>query len=239
MALKKKITKAEFEKLNDAFKAEYIEDGDGYRLDVDGEEDTGALKRAKDREAQLRKEAEARAKAAEDRLAELDTNDARKKGDIETLEAKWKSDLQAEREGRKTDTEKLRGIITKNLADTTAERIASEIAKAPKVFARVVRDRLSVDFDGDEPVLKVLDASGKPTALTVDDLRKELVANPDYKDIIVASKASGGAGSASKMGGGAAQHGQQQPGDKPADLASMNPRALAEHLKSKAAQNEA
>ncbi|WBF76910.1 hypothetical protein PSV3_00208 [Septimatrevirus PSV33] len=57
MALKKKLTKEEHAKLSDALKAEYIEDGDGFRLDVDGDEDTGALKRAKDREAQLRKDA--------------------------------------------------------------------------------------------------------------------------------------------------------------------------------------
>ncbi|WEM33660.1 hypothetical protein PSAKC1_00019 [Pseudomonas phage PSA-KC1] len=62
MALKKKLTKEEHAKLSDALKAEYIEDGDGFRLDVDGDEDTGALKRAKDREAQLRKDAEKEAK---------------------------------------------------------------------------------------------------------------------------------------------------------------------------------
>ena len=56
MALKKKLTKAEYEKLSEHIKAEYIEDGDGFRLDIDGDEDTGALKRAKDREAQLRRQ---------------------------------------------------------------------------------------------------------------------------------------------------------------------------------------
>ena len=42
MALKKKLTKAEYEKLSEHIKAEYIEDGDGFRLDIDGDEDTGA-----------------------------------------------------------------------------------------------------------------------------------------------------------------------------------------------------
>ena len=40
MALKKKLSKAEYDKLSDAIKAEYIEDGDGFRLDIDGDEDT-------------------------------------------------------------------------------------------------------------------------------------------------------------------------------------------------------
>ena len=67
MALKKKLTKEEHSKLSDHLKAEYIEDGDGdgFRLDIDGDEDTGALKRAKDREAQLRRDAEAKLREAQ------------------------------------------------------------------------------------------------------------------------------------------------------------------------------
>ena len=44
MALKKKLNKSEFDKLSDAIKQEYIEDGEGYRLDVDGEEDKETAK---------------------------------------------------------------------------------------------------------------------------------------------------------------------------------------------------
>jgi hypothetical protein len=58
MALKLKLAKTEFEKLSAELQAEYIEDGDEYRLDVSGIEDTGALRRAKDREVQLRKDAD-------------------------------------------------------------------------------------------------------------------------------------------------------------------------------------
>ena len=86
MALKKKLTKAEYEKLSEHIKAEYIEDGDGFRLDIDGDEDTGALKRAKDREAQLRRDAEAKLREAQEELDRINGDDARKKGDIATLE---------------------------------------------------------------------------------------------------------------------------------------------------------
>ena len=77
MALKKKLTKAEYEKLSEHIKAEYIEDGDGFRLDIDGDEDTGALKRAKDREAQLRREAETKLREAQEQLDALGNDDAR------------------------------------------------------------------------------------------------------------------------------------------------------------------
>jgi hypothetical protein len=234
MALKKRITKAEHEKLTDVFKAEYIEDGDGFRLDVDGEEDTGALKRAKDREAQLRKDAEKRAKEAEDKLAELDTTEARKKGDIETLEKKWKADLDAEKAAHEGTKTKFQGIFKKNLVDAKATEIATKISKVPSLLARVIKDRLTVDFDGDEPTTKVLDAAGKPSALTLEDLQKELVANPDFADIIIASKASGGAGKPNQQGGGAPANSGGN-ADKPADLASMNPKDLAAHIEAKKA----
>jgi hypothetical protein len=238
MALKKKITKAEYEKLNEVFKAEYIEDGDGFRLDVDGEEDTGALKRAKDREAQLRKDAEKALKEAQDQLDALGSDDARKKGDIETLEKSWKAKLEAEQTAHTATKTKFQGVFKKNLVDAKATEIATKISKVPSLLARVIKDRLTVDFDGDEPVTKVLDANGQPSALTLEDLQKELVANADYADIIIASKASGGAGKPTAKGGGAPAN----PGgnaDKPVDLASMNPKDLAAHIEAKkAAESE-
>ena len=157
MALKAKITKAEFEKLGDALKAEYIEDGEGYRLDVDGIEDPKELKRAKDREIQLRKDAEKRAKEAEDKLSELDSDDARKKGDIETLEKKWKGDLDAEKAAHKATTEKFQNAFKKSLIDAKATEIATKISKVPSLLSRVIRDRLTVDFDGDEPTTRVIE----------------------------------------------------------------------------------
>lgn len=233
MALKKKVTKAEYEKLNDVFKAEYIEDGDGFRLDVDGEEDTGALKRAKDREAQLRKEAETKLREAQEQLDALGTDDARKKGDIETLEKKWKADLEAEKTAHTATRDKFQGVFKKNLVDAKATEIATKISKVPSLLARVIKDRLSVDFDGDEPVTKVLDANGQPSALTIEDLQKELVANADYADIIIASKSSGGAGKTKQGGGAPANSGQTT--DKPVDFASMNPKELAAHIEAKKA----
>lgn len=236
MALKKKLTKEEYAKLSDALKAEYIEDGDGFRLDVDGEEDTGALKRAKDREAQLRREAEKAKKELEDRLAEIEGDDARKKGDIATLEKSWQKkldDQKAEYEGK---VAKLTGHTTKSLVDNVALSIASKISNAPNVILPHIRARLQADFEGDEPKTRVLDKDGKPSAMTVDELSAEFVANKDFSAIITASKASGGAGKPSQNGGGAPKINGQS--DKPADLSKMNPQELAAHLKEAKAQTE-
>ena len=69
MALKKKLTKEEYDKLSDAFKAEYMTDGDGYKLDLSDDEDTGPLKRALERE-------KANSATSKKRLAEVEEEKA-------------------------------------------------------------------------------------------------------------------------------------------------------------------
>lgn len=228
MALKKKLSKEEFAKLPEHFKSEYVEDGEGYRLDVDGDEDTGALKRAKDREAQLRKDAEKKAKELEDKLAEISGDDARKRGDIETLEKSWQSKLDKQREEYEGRVSKLTSHTQKQLVDNVALNIATKISTAPSLILPHIKARLQADFEGDEPKTRVLDKDGKPSALTVDELANEFVANKDFSAIIVGSKASGGAGKSSQNGGGAPKFNDS---DKPADLSKMNPAELAAHLK--------
>ena len=90
-----------------------------------------------------------------------------------------------------------------------------------------IKARLQADFEGDAPVTRILDKEGKVSAMTVEELSAEFVANKDFSAIITASKASGGAGRSSNQNGGSAAN----QSDKPADLASMNPAQLAEHIK--------
>lgn len=227
MALKKKLSKAEYDKLSDAIKAEYIEDGDGFRLDIDGDEDTGALKRAKDREAQLRRDAEAKLREAQEELDRINGDDARKKGDIATLEKSWQKKLEDQKAEYEGKVSKLTTHTTKTLVDNVATQIATKISNAPALLLPHIKSRLQADFEGDAPVTRVLDKDGKPSAMTVEELAAEFVANKDFSAIITASKASGGAGKPSNNSGGGAPNNS----DKPADLASMNPAQLAEHIK--------
>ena len=234
MALKKKLTKAEYEKLSEHIKAEYIEDGDGFRLDIDGDEDTGALKRAKDREAQLRREAETKLREAQEQLDALGNDDARKKGDIQTLEKSWQKKL----EDQKADYEGKLGKLTTHtktqLVDNVAQQIASKISNAPALLLPHIKARLAADFEGDAPITRILDKDGKPSAMTVEELSAEFVANKDFSAIITASKASGGAGKPSNQNGGGAPN----QSEKPADLASMKPAQLVEFIKASKAQTD-
>jgi len=228
MALKRKLTKEEHAKLPEALQAEYIEDGDGFKLDIDGDEDTGALKRAKDREVQLRRDAEKAKRELEDRLAEIEGDDARKKGDIATLEKSWNKKLEDQKAEYEAKLNKLTNHTTKTLVDNVALSIATKISNAPSLILPHIRARLQADFEGDEPKTRVLDASGQPSAMTIEELSNEFVANKEFSAIITASKASGGAGKPSQNGGGAAKFNTD---DKPADFSSMKPAELAAYIK--------
>lgn len=233
MALKKKISKAEYEKLNEAVKGEYKEDGDNFVLDLEGEEDTSALKRAKDREAQLRKDAEKALKELQEELDRISGDDARKKGDIATLEKSWQAkqdQLKAEYEAK---LNKFQDFSSKTLVDSKAMALATELfGKNAAIALPHIKARLKADFESDEPTTRVLDASGKPSAFTVDDLKKEFASNKDFASILIASKASGGATSKTILPGSADPN-------KPVDLSKVSPAQLAEQLKAqKEAQSE-
>ncbi len=225
MALKKKLSKEAWATLKKEFQDEYKLVGDEYVLDVDGEEDTGALLRSKDHEKQLRKDAEKRLKELQDKLDEESENKSRKEGDIEKLEAKWKKDLEASQNEANSRIERLSNFARRNLIDRTANEIASKISTVPTLMAKALRERLAVDFEGDEPTLKILDAQGKPSALTTEQLSQEFAANKEFASIIIASKASGGGAPRTSnfaQGGGAPSNSNNQP----ADLSKMDPKAL-------------
>ena len=228
MALKKKLTKAEFEKLSEGLKAEYKEDGEGYKLDLDGDEDTGELKRAKDREVQARKDAEAKAAKLQEQIDSLSDSDARKRGDIETLEKSWKGKLDQANADASAKVLKLQKHANDLLVENVASSLAAKLSDSPKIIKPHILQRLKADLEGDNAFTRVLDLEGKPSALTIDDLENEFRANKDFSAIIKASKASGGAGSGTdkpKVSGGAGN--EQQ---KLADLSKMAPKDLAAHL---------
>lgn len=229
MALKIKLSKEEFEKLGDSIKAEYITDGDGYKLDVLGLEDTGPLKRAHERVKAEKEELSTKLADAEGQIAKL--GDPKKIQDIQTLEKSYNKrleDQKAEYEGKLTKTQT---FIKNTLVDSKAESLANQLAgKNAKLILPHIKARLAADLDNDEPVTRVLDAKGQISAHSLEDLAKEFVANKDFSAIIVGSKASGGAGNpspSSKFGGGA------NPNPEQTDFSKMNPAQMAAHIAAK------
>jgi len=233
MALKRKVTKDEFDKLPADIKAEYIEKDGAYVLDLAGEggDDTAALRRAKDREVQARKDAEQRARDAEEKLSKLDESDARKRGDIDALEKSWKEKYDAQESTHKQTVEGKDAFIRKTLLDDRANTIAAAISDSPAILVPHIRARLAADLDGDAPVTKVLTADGNASALTLDDLQKEFVDNKDFASVIRASKANGG-GAPNKATRTRHSSATQQSGETP-KLASMSPKDLASQIAAK------
>ena len=230
MALQKKITKEVFDKLPKALKSEYVEKDDEYILDIEGDEDTGALKRAKDREAQKRREAEKKLKEAQQELDDLQDNDAKKRGDIETLEKSWK---EKDEKKDKEHQEKLAAkdkFIHSSLVDAKALEIATKIATPGNsaLLLPHIKARLATDLEADTPVTKVLDSDGKVSALTVAELEQEFVANKDFASIITGSKASGsGTAGNDKLPKGGASSGDEM------DLSKATGSELVERIKAK------
>ena len=232
MALKKKITEAVFNKLSEEMKKEYIKDGeDGYKLDVDGDEDVTALKSAKEHEKTARKAAEKALKEANEKLEAIEEEKNKGAGNVEALENSYKKKLTDKDTEWKGKTDKLASALTNTIIGGQAMKLATELSpKSFKLLIPFIEKRLQADLDGDEPKMRILDAAGKPSALTIEDLRKEFVDNADFSAIITGSKATGGAGGDKSKSGGAL------PNDKQVNLATLPPRELAEHLKAQKAQ---
>lgn len=238
--MKRKISQAGYEELSDELKALYTKQGDSYViLFEDDEDDTGALKRAKDHEKARRKAAETEAKELRDKLKAFEEKeesdkeaDLKKQGNFEELEASYKKKLADEKAARKADNDKYRSHIKRMLVDDVAYKIASEISTVPDLLAPKIAERLHVDFDGDIPNTRVLDIEGKISASTSEELKQEFLSNEKYSSILLASKASGGAGAEKTHSSGAqpqANNGQQSN----RLLTAMSPEELLANIEKK------
>jgi len=236
MALKAKITKAQFDDLDEILQAEYKANGDDYELDVTGGEDVSALKAARDNEKTKRHETKAKLDATAKELSDLkDTVKGLESGSDEA--ATWKQkfhDLETQTATAKAET-------NKRLAASEKSRLVSdfagEVAAKPKLFGRMIKDNLAVSVDDSGKfITTVLDDDGNPTDKTLADFKKEVVADKEFADMLKASNASGGAGagkSKPNMGGGAPKTPKKSDGEKAPDLSKMSNADLAAHMKAK------
>lgn len=216
MALKYLLTAAAYNALSDELKGEYkAGDKDGeYVLDVTDYpqgEDVGPIKRALQSERDAHKVTKTKLGEAETKIAEFP--------DVEEL-----------KKSHKEATGKLTKFVDSSLREGVALAMATKISTAPALLAPKIAERLKVDLSGDEPKTVILGKDGKPDAeMTIEKLQQEVVANPEFKAIIIASKASGGMPKTPTIkppGGGM----PAQEGETP-NLARMDPKSLAERIK--------
>ncbi|MCK4706019.1 MAG: hypothetical protein KAT90_11080 [Gammaproteobacteria bacterium] len=131
---------------------------------------------------------------------------AKKSGDVEALEKSWQAKLIAETDPLKADNAKHLKTISSMTVGVQAANMANDLALqgSSDVLLPHIQKRLTVEMGEGEPVIRVLDINGQPSALSIEDLKKEISANPAYAPILVGTKASG-SGNVGNKGGGADQ----------------------------------
>ena len=126
MALKTKIGKADFDKLPDALKTEYIADGEGYKLDADYEDVTGLKNKSAELLAEIKKQ-----KALLEKYGDLDPDAAKA-----ALDAK---------EAAENDKLKAAGAfeeLKKKLEERHAKELEQATAERDRLIGNLKRERL-------------------------------------------------------------------------------------------------
>lgn len=200
-----KYTVDSLDGIDDSLKPLYQKDGDKYVLVVDGipKEDVSGLKRQVETLLGEKKAAAERAKAAEEAAAAAAEEAARKAGDTKSIEESWQKKLAKAEAEAKAKIESLTGMVTKLTSGQMATRLAAELALPghADVLLPHISARLRTDYEDGGAKLVILDRDGKPSAMSVDELREEFVSNKAFAPLLAGSKASGGGAEGQNAGG--------------------------------------
>jgi hypothetical protein len=208
------MLKLQVEKLDDVdenLRSLYEEKEGKFSLKVDGLEDTGALKRAKEHEKSLRQAAEKSAReereareALDKKIEELQGKKHKDNGDIEALEKSWGDKLAKEKAKDAEEISRRDGWLRELTVNSSAQGLAAELAVegSSKALLPHIQARLAMEMRDGRPVAVVLGLDGKPSALTIEDLKNEFINDAAFAPLIVGTKAAG-AGSNGGKGGGA------------------------------------
>ncbi|AJD82841.1 head scaffolding protein [Achromobacter phage 83-24] len=208
------LSKAEYEALDDSQKAYYKAAADGrYKLslaDDDRDEQVSHLTQKKSIAEEHRSNAERRVQELTAKVEELtakiekgndDTH--RKNGDVDALDKSWTAKFDKQKAEYEGTIASLNQSLTELLVTGVAQRMAAEISTAPDLLAPVIAKRLRVEQVDGKHVTKVIDDAGNLSALTIEDLRKEIAGKKEYASVIIAGKGSGGGSRGGQQRGGA------------------------------------
>jgi uncharacterized protein YegJ (DUF2314 family) len=190
--------------LDDSLKPMYEQAGDKYRLKVEGipQPDNSLADRLAKLEANNKAllDEKLAAKAAADQ-AKLEA--AKKGGDVEALEKSWAqklSDREAELAG---EVNNYKSLVTSLTVGATAATVAAEVfGDNADLMMHHVNSRMTTEIVDGRAKVRVLDREGKPTAMSVEDLKSEFKNNPRFAAFVVGSRASGSVPPGGKGSGG-------------------------------------
>ena len=200
--------------VDDSVKTLYVEKDGKFVLGIEGlpqPEDVSGLKSKVEELLGEKKAAEKARKDAEDQARLEREEAARKSGNVEELEKSWSEKYNRREAELNGMLEQERGTLSTQIRDLTVGRTATDIASAlaipgsAKALLPHIERRLSVEQRDGKPVVVVLDAQGKLSAATLDELKAEFANDTAFAPLIAGSKASGGGAAGAGGGGGAAK----------------------------------
>lgn len=204
MKIKRKLSDAEYNALDDNKKALYVKQGSDWVLDID---DT-AFEELKKEKTELKvklEQFEAEKKAAEDKAAEEKAKREKDKMDKQKKDGEWEAYTKSLEEkveklqnDIKTTQEGYRNRLTTDVLNREVDRIANELSTAPSLLKPFIRDRLTVEFVGEEPRIFVKDDKGHKSATSIKEFEKSIVDNSEFSAII--KQTAGGASTQNQNG---------------------------------------
>lgn len=198
--------------LDPTLQALYVKQDDGnYRLDAEFPDNDGLKAKADELLGETKREREKR-KAAEERLAALELerqkaadDTARANGDLDSITNSYESRIAKLNEEHGGSLTALQKQIYDLTVGQAATNLANELSIKGSAIAMLphIQNRLTLEqTETGEQRIRVLDASGNKTAMTLDDLKQEFRANEAFKPLIAANGASGSGANGANSGAG-------------------------------------
>lgn len=197
------------DQIDEAFRGLYQETDGKFKIKIDGmpePEDVSGLKSKVDQLlAEKKAEAEKR-KAAEQQAADDAAAAAQKAGDVDAINASWQKKYDKAVADLTAKLDQTNGALHQVTAHAKAVELATSLAVpgSADVLLPHIEPRLAVEQVDGKAVIKVKDASGKPSALSIEELAGEIAANKIFAPLIAASNSSGGGATGNNNGGRAA-----------------------------------
>jgi len=168
-----------------------------------------AAKAAQDAQSRLEKlEANNKALLAEKLEAKKQAEEAalsaaKKSGDVEALEKSWAEKLNQSQAEKDRELSGLRSLLDGVTRGATAATVAAELfGQHADLMRPHIDGRLRTEIIDGKPQVRVLDAAGNLTALSLDDLKNEIKTSSKFAPFVVGSRASGGSTVNNGGGGG-------------------------------------
>tara|TARA_R110000822_G_scaffold75074_2_gene180415 strand:+ start:1190 stop:1906 length:717 start_codon:yes stop_codon:yes gene_type:complete len=186
------------ENIDETLQGLYEQTDTGYQLKVTGipepeKEDLSGLKNKVDELLREKKAASQKAREAAEEADAARLEAAKKGNDTEALDKSWQEKFNAREVELKKELEELSGTLVKLTSGQTATKIAAEIAVqgSADVLLPHLERRLRTEFRDGSPVTVVLDKDGKPSAMSIDELKAEFQNSAAFAPLIVGTKANG------------------------------------------------